>query len=416
MKVAVVLSGLMPTVGGGYTFQAEVFNGLSELAGCSEHEFTVFYQSAENIDQYRHDPKYGKFNFVSYQPTQQERLTRIFYPRLKWGLNRLVSAICGPVCHASLPAAHEPQNYLEEIMLDHGIEMAWFVGGGCWEAVDIPYIATVWDLMHLSDPWFPEVSAKGEWRKRDVALSVFLRRAAAIITGTQVGKREIEYFYNVPAERIHLLPHPTPGFALRAPDEGEGVLSKYGIAGKYLFYPAQFWPHKNHVVLLHVLKKLAEMGASNFSLVFVGSDQGNLNFVKQRAMELGVVEKVFFLGFVPVDDLIALYRNAFALTYVSFCGPENLPPLEAFALGCPVLASDIPGAREQLGESACLIDPAKPEQIAKMLLVLDSDAKRRESLINRGLQRASSWTSSEYIKGVFSILDKFAQIRTSWRS
>jgi glycosyltransferase involved in cell wall biosynthesis len=54
---------------------------------------------------------------------------------------------------------------------------------------------------------------------------------------------------------------------------------------------------------------------------------------------------VRFLSFVTISDLIALYRHADTMAYASFSGPENLPPLEAFALGCSVGESEFPGAR-----------------------------------------------------------------------
>ena len=56
-------------------------------------------------------------------------------------------------------------------------------------------------------------------------------------------------------------------------------------------------------------------------------------------------------------ELIALYRHALALTFVSYFGPDNLPPLEAFALGCPVITSAIEGVDEQLGNAALYVNP-----------------------------------------------------------
>jgi glycosyltransferase involved in cell wall biosynthesis len=91
-----------------------------------------------------------------------------------------------------------------------------------------------------------------------------------------------------------------------------------------------------------------------FPVVFCGSDKGNESYIKQMAAELDLADQVKFLGFVPQEDLCSLYRNAFALTYVTFNGPNGLPPLEAFALGCPVVASKILG--EQLGDGALLVD------------------------------------------------------------
>ena len=79
------------------------------------------------------------------------------------------------------------------------------------------------------------------------------------------------------------------------------VREKYGITGDYLFYPAQFWAHKNHVNLLLALKLLQSRLERPLSVVFVGADHGNLQHVKATADQLGLTDRVHFLGFVPRD-------------------------------------------------------------------------------------------------------------------
>ena len=78
-----------------------------------------------------------------------------------------------------------------------------------------------------------------------------------------------------------------------------------------------------------------------------------------------------------------LYTNAFSLVYPSFFGPENMPPLEAFALGCPVIASEVSGAKEQLGNAAILFDPRDENDLARKIKLLYNNKKYRKMLINR---------------------------------
>src|SRR6185503_17996668 len=100
-------------------------------------------------------------------------------------------------------------------------------------------------------PWFPEVSAGGTWKHRESFYSEFLRRATIIIAGTEAGQREIERFYQVTSNRIKILPHPTPAFSLTSEkSDVDAVRKKYELKRNYLFYPAQFWSHKNHINLL----------------------------------------------------------------------------------------------------------------------------------------------------------------------
>src|SRR3972149_3877638 len=143
-----------------------------------------------------------------------------------------------------------------------------------------------------------------------------LPRGGAVITGTQAGKEEVAVFFQAPGERIHILPHPTPAYALDAAKQKNALDATLGVEPGYLFYPAQFWAHKNHVNLLLALKQLRDEG-TRFQLVLAGSDFGNLNYVHQQIKALGLQDQVSILGFVTQSNLVALYQNALALTYLS---------------------------------------------------------------------------------------------------
>jgi glycosyltransferase involved in cell wall biosynthesis len=214
----------------------------------------------------------------------------------------------------------------------------------------------------------------------------------------------------VPSERIRVAPFPTPTFA--GPESVPNQPPR--LAGEYLFYPAQFWPHKNHANLLHALRLLRERDKLDLSLALTGSDKGNQPFVRDLASSLNLIDHVHFLGFVSREELASLYRHAFALTFVTFFGPDNLPPLEAFAVGCPVVASDVSGAREQLGDAALLVDPRSPEQIADAVLSLRRDPALRARLIQRGKDRASNVSARGYVDTILKWLDEFEPVRRCW--
>ena len=127
-----------------------------------------------------------------------------------------------------------------------------------------------------------------------------------------------------------------------------------------------------------------------------------------------MADQVHFLGFVPREDLVGLYRNALALTYPTFFGPENLPPLEAFGLGCPVIASRVRGADEQLGDAALLVDPTDVEGLAGAVWSLYQDQGLRKQLICRGRQRAARWTAEHFVQKVLAFIDGFGRVRRCW--
>ena len=305
-------------------------------------------------------------------------------------------------------------SWLDRIVRELQLDLVWFLGPGA-QFLNAPYITTVWDLQHRFTPWFPEFSRCGVWDARELSTAWFLRRATKIITGTKVGKGQIESAYGVPSANIAILPHPTPNISDATPASGSpSVLVRFSLKKPYLLYPAQLWAHKNHANLFLALKILGESYGLRPMLCLTGSDKGNGAYLRSLARDLGIFDQIRFLGFVPAHDLIGLYRGADALCYVSFCGPENLPPLEAMALGCPVVASDIPGAAEQLGSAALLIDPASPPRLAEGIYQLLSDAKLREQGRSKGFERARSWSSTDFVRGVIRIIDEFEPMRRCW--
>lgn len=390
MKVAVYLSGYGPETGGGHTFESEIFEALLRQCHNYRHDFTVLSR-----------------------PPALEALGRrlaglpitsraISSSRFEWLLEALTRGTAQRHLLGSRPGA------IDRAMKASGADLLWFVAqpaGPQW--TDYPYITTIWDVQHRVTPWFRELAANGTWEKREWVNIPILQRAAAVITGTHAGQAEIERYYLVSPERIVLLPHPTPRFALDGAAMPVVSLPLALPPGEsYLFYPAQFWSHKNHANLLLGLAHLRDTRGRTPHLVLVGSDKGNKAHVVKMASALGLTDYIHFLGFVSREELVALYRHALMLVYPSWFGPENLPPLEAFALGCPVVASRVPGADEQLGEAALLFDPADPADIAEKIFLLQSDPTLKARLVEAGHARARAWTADDYVSGVIGIVNR----------
>lgn len=389
MRVGILLGHSDPTAGGGHTFQAEIFNALLAIGAQSPHDFV----------------------FLCHPDTAAKLPARPLPNAEVMALDVQVPVQRNALFGRSRPAP--PARSLDEQLQAARIEFVWQLGAP-GQVLEVPYMVVVWDLQHRLQPWFPEVSANGNWQHRDSLYDAVLGRAAAVIVGTEVGKLEVERFFRVDPSRILIMPHPTPRFTDAGVETSPSVREKYRISGDYLFYPAQFWAHKNHVNLLLALELLKSRFERPLSIVFVGADHGNFAHVKATADRLGVVDRVHFLGFIPRDDLIALYRHAFALSYVTFFGPENLPPLEAFALGCPVIASEVSGAREQLRDAALFVDPTSPEQIAEAVMRLASEEGLCQKLIDAGTKIAQARTPEGFVREALVFLDRFEAVRRCW--
>ena len=149
--------------------------------------------------------------------------------------------------------------------------------------------------------------------------------------------------------------------------------------------------------------------------MLVGSDKGQRGHVEAQIRERRLEDAVHILGYVEEDELVGLYQHAHALALPARFGPENLPPLEAFALGCPVIVADVPGAAEQVGRAGIVVDPGDPAAVA------DAVQRRRRGegarpLVKAGRARAKEWTADDYLAGLIAFLDEFERERRLWAS
>ena len=399
MKVGIYLSGSHEEIGGGYTYEREIFQSFLHLAHTTGHSYIIF--SIDDVSSMLNED--AKKNIRCSKIPKDHFFTKIF--------EYLFFSTNFPLFNILYFKFSSLQNEIQK----HHIDLMIFLNPK-HAIVDIPSITPVWDLQHRLQPWFPEVCEKGGWDSRERYYQKVLGRSSIIITGTSRGQEEISHLYNIPKVRIKVLPLPTPSDVLTYQKEkNKEIIQKFKISGDYLLYPANFWPHKNHVACIKAISILHNQYHRPISLIFVGSDKINLPYIQDYILCENLSESIHILGFVPREDLIALYQNAYALLFPTFFGPDNIPPLEAFALRCPVIASNVPGADEQLGDAALLFNPCHPQEIAQIVDSLYSNSAIRVELIEKGFVRAKQWTGDDYIRKIFSLLDEFEPIRQCWK-
>ena len=277
-------------------------------------------------------------------------------------------------------------------------DFAWFLTPH-WQSVDCPFAMTVWDLGHRTLAEFPEVSLSGwTWEQRENFYRSVLPRAALVIT-SEVQARSI---YQLQDRRVLGLPMPVSRELqqVEAADVGN-------YRQPYVLYPAQFWPHKNHITVIDALKILRKKWDIEVTGVFTGADKGNQAYVEEYAKAQDV--PVIFPGFVSIAELKGLYLHAHVMVYASLLGPDNLPPLEAMSLGCSVICADYVGARFQYGEACRYFDPLDARHLAQLIATdpLENEAECAAALSEQN-------TGAYYARGIVAALDRFAPTRRLW--
>jgi glycosyltransferase involved in cell wall biosynthesis len=270
----------------------------------------------------------------------------------------------------------------------------------------VPTLGTVHDLMHRYERQFSEVSENGEYEAREFHFGETARWAKGVLVDSEVGKAQLVESYDVPPEKVFVLPYIPPAYVYSSdPSRDQSVIERYKLPKKFFFYPAQFYRHKNHVALIDAIARL-EASHPDVRLVLVGTKERNgFADVQAQVGRLGLEENVQFLGYVPDDDMPALYRAARALVMPTYFGPTNIPQLEAFALGCPVATSRIYGIPAQVGDAALLFDPSSVDEILSCLQRLWEDDSLCESLVQKGRQHAARWGPPQFRDKLLKIVE-----------
>lgn len=417
MRIAIIASSYSAHDGGAHAFEQSILHALSQSA--AKHTFLFFDIKGNLLSDISKPNTHRQFGLDSVPTSNQQLRPNHHNKKCFKKISKKIlqySKRLNPLFKIS-PESHLS---LDQNLHQHKIEFVWFSYPACSE-ISIPYALTVWDLAHRSTPCFPEISLSGwDWSAREAFYHRYIPRASVVITGTQAGKAEISKYYGVADDNIVVNPLPVPIDVVHTSEHqsplSAALESSIDVATNqpFFFYPAQFWPHKNHANLLLALQIVRQNYAIDISLVLTGSDKGNLDYIKGMIAELGLENCVKLLGFVSRNDIISLYQHAVALVYVSLIGPDNIPPLEAMALGCPVISGSLAGSKEQFGDAALLFDPTDPSDIAACMLAIYSDHNLQKRLIHNGHQIIFTRSVDSYMAVMNDIFDRFSARRRCW--
>lgn len=255
--------------------------------------------------------------------------------------------------------------------------------------VEQPSAVMMPDVQH---EFFPEFFDAGvlQWRRQtygptalncDVLFTLSEHAKATIVEKFRVNPDKIRVIHlDADAEFKRPLPAvPTAAFlALRLPE-------------RYLYFPANFWPHKNHGNVLQALRQVLDGGAGDLHLVLSGSP-ADFGRVEKEIDRLGLRHAVRMLGYVDKALIPEIYQHALALLFATKFEGFGIPLLEAFYCGCPAITSNSGSCVEVAGDAAVLVDPLDPASIAAGVLRVAGDAALRAELVAKGTERVKQFS------------------------
>lgn len=398
--------------GGVYQYALNILNVLKQE---NKHQYTVFNISPDFPSEEFNLPNWKIINLIP-KPSSEDKSDKNLTTNttslkqktadfVRWFLQtfHLYAIEVYLTTRSAKKRAQIISNEKLDLMFFHGpSELSFLIG--------TPSVVPIHDLQHRTNKGFPEVSKLGQYYKREYLYNNIKKNVYRILVDSQIGKEDINNYYNIPLEKIVVLPPLAPKYidTKITKEKSKDLLSKFNLPEKFLFYPAQFWPHKNHVRLLEAVNILKNKGEV-VPLALSGSGRGiwgTLDDVKAYIKKNNLENQVYLLGYVSNDEMSALYRLATGFIMPTFFGWTNFPIVEAWQMNTPSLYSNVRGCKEQAGDAALLIDPSSSEDMSEKIHEFWNDENLRSKLVENGKKKLTMWTKDDYSATIVKIISE----------
>jgi glycosyltransferase involved in cell wall biosynthesis len=243
-----------------------------------------------------------------------------------------------------------------------------------------PFLMTIHDLTHLT---YPDFRYRFYYK---FIITPYIKRAKRIITVSEFSKSEICRAFRLRQENVIVIYNGVEDRFMQVGDERDipKVRERYGLPDKFILSIGNEKGHKNLKGLLSALKFINK----DYSLVLNLNPGGT---IERQAREFGVRERVHFIGYIEDMDMPFLYNAAEVFVLVSLNEGFALPALEAMACGCPAVVSNTASLPEVCRDAAYYVDPYSANNIAEGINKVLFDLELRNSLIQKGLERAKQF-------------------------
>ena len=274
-------------------------------------------------------------------------------------------------------------------------------GIGLLNDISIPQIITLHDIIPLK---MPETVSDNYLKIFNSELPKILNNVSGIITVSNYSKDDIHKTLGFPREKIFVT-HLAAEKQYRPLNKNicKSFLKEiYHLNDDFILYVGGFSPRKNILGLIEAFNIALPSLPKTTKLIIIGRKGISYEIYKNRAITLGIEDKVIFTGFIPPNHMPIFYNSSLMLVYPSFYEGFGLPPIEAMACGTPVISSDLTSIPEIVENSTILINPSDVSEISNSIIEITNNSDFRNELIKKGLLQANkfNWhkTARETIK------------------
>ena len=255
---------------------------------------------------------------------------------------------------------------------------------------DRPTLYQCHDLQHR---YYPDFFSAQELRWRDTTYGVLGRAAGVTLSMTRYGARDLVGLLGLDPAKVAVVPGGSilSAYAAQQSADPLELRRRLGLPPRFLLYPAQTWPHKNHAKLAQALGLLRKQGLE-IPVLCTGRRNESFGALQESVRAAGAADLMLFPGYLDGPALKALYGMADGMVFPSLFEGWGLPVTEAFEAGLPVACANATALPEQVAGAALLFDPRDPASIGEAMRRLWEDPEERRRLAALGRLRVERLT------------------------
>ena len=272
-----------------------------------------------------------------------------------------------------------------------------------------PPVSTVVTIHDMSLTLYPQCHPLRRLLLNRPLMRVAVRQAAAVVTVSNSTRRDLLRLHGVPADRVSVV-HEAASPAFRPIADRarlERIRAKYGLPERFILYVGTIEPRKNLGRLMAAVAQARAAGIPHH-LVCVGPYGWSSRDLAGSIERLGLTPFVHFTGYVPFDDLPALYNLGDLFVFPSLYEGFGLPVVEAMACGTPVITASSSSLGEIAGDAAITVDPSSTEALTEAIRDLAMNEDRRRDLAQRGRLRSRSFSWTQTARAMLAVYQRAA--------
>jgi len=269
---------------------------------------------------------------------------------------------------------------------------------------DVPVIITMHDIQEYH---YPEYFTTSQKLHRKINNINAINESDHIIVSFDHIKNDILKYFDVKESKISVCFPSFAGdwFLTNKITEELTVKEKYELYNRYLLYPAATWKHKNHINLIKAMAKLIEDNL-DLQLICTGNKTAYHQTVEEEIKKLNLERNIKFLGIVPEEDLLGLYKTTSLVVIPTLYEAGSGPLYEAMRYSSPVICSNATSLPETMGNDDFIFDPNNVDEIVTLIRRMLTDEEFRKENLENSKKRMESLKAIDYSKNLTNVYKK----------